>query len=69
MKDYAYLQEINEEIKNVVEEYAVMLYDRKEMHNILISDTEFTISDKWFLGVLLMNIRSETAAYATMKKI
>ena len=62
-----YLKEINEEIKNVVAEYAVMLYDRKEMHNILISDTEFTISDKWFLGVLLMEI-TETIAYATMKK-
>ena len=30
LKDYAaYVKEINEEIKNVIEEYAVMLYDRK----------------------------------------
>ena len=69
LKDYAaYVKEINEEIKNVIEEYAVMLYDRKEMHNIPISDVQFTISDQLFLDVLLMKRRSKTIAYATMKK-
>ena len=68
LKDYAYVKEINEEIKNVIEEYAVMLYDRNEMHNIPISDIQFTISDQLFLDVLLMKIRSKTIGYATMKK-
>ena len=45
-----------------------MLYDRKEMHNIPISDVQFTISDQLFLDVLLMKRRSKTIAYATMKK-
>ena len=45
-----------------------MLYDRKERHNIQISDIEFTISDQLFLDVLLTKIRSQTIAYATMKK-
>ena len=54
--------------KNVTGEYAVMLYDRKEMHNIPISDVQFTISDQLFLDVLLMKRRSKTIAYATMKK-
>ena len=30
LKDDAYLKELNEEIKHAVEEYAMMLYDRKE---------------------------------------
>ena len=38
------------------------------MHNIPISDIQFTISDQLFLDVLLMTIRSKTIAYATMKK-
>ena len=32
LRDYAYLKEINEEEKKVVEEYAVILYDRQEMY-------------------------------------
>ena len=71
LKDYAYVYERNEEKKkrkNVTGEYAVMLYDRKEMHNIPISDVQFTISDQLFLNVLLMKRRSKTTAYATMKK-
>ena len=44
LKDYAYLKEINEEIKHVVEEYVVMLYDRKEMHNIPIFNLQYPTS-------------------------
>ena len=68
LKDSAYLNEINEEIKKVVEEYAVMLYNREELHNIPKYDIQFTISDQLFLGVLLMKIRSKTIVYSTMKK-
>ena len=59
---------MNEKIKNVVEEYAVMLYDRKEIHNTPIYDIQFTVSNQLFLDVLLMKIRSKTIAYATMGK-
>ena len=37
-KNPAYLTEINEEIKHVAEEYAVLLCNRKEMRNVPISD-------------------------------
>ena len=67
LKDYTYLKEINEEIKNVVEEYAVMLYNRKEIHNIPIFDIQLSISDQLFLDVLLMKIRSKGIAHATRK--
>jgi hypothetical protein len=52
----------------VIEEYAVMLYKGKELHNIPKSDIQFTIADQLFLDVLLMKIRSKTIGYATMKK-
>ena len=58
LKDSAYLIEINEEIK-VVEEYSVVLYNRKELHNIPKFDTRLTIADRLFLDVLLMKIRSK----------
>ena len=65
LKDYAYLKEIKE---NVAEEQAIILYDRKEMHNIPIFGIQFTISDQLFLDVSLMETRSKITAYATMKK-
>ena len=63
LKDYGYLKEINEEIKN-----AVILYDTNEIHNMQTSDIQFTISNQLFLDVLVMKIRSKTIPFATMKK-
>ena len=40
----------------MVEEYAVMLYKEKELHNIPKPDIQFTIADQLFLHVLLMKI-------------
>lgn len=67
MKDVAYLEEINEEVKNVIEEYPVMLQYRKEIHNIPKSDIQFTVTNQLFRDVLLMKIRSKTIACATVK--
>ena len=57
---------MNTEIQNVTEEYAADHYDRSTMHNIPKSKIELSIPDKLFLD--LMKIRSETIAYASMKK-
>ena len=68
LKDVEYIEEINTEIKHVTEEYAVLVYNQKQIENISQTDIQFTISDQLFLDVLLMKIRSKTIAYASMKK-
>ena len=59
---------MNIEIQNVTEEYAADHYDRSTLHNIPKSEIELSIPDKLFLDFMLMKIRSETIAYASMKK-
>ena len=44
-----------------------MVYNR-QLQNIAIEDLQFTISNQFFLDVLLMEIRSETIAYTSKKK-
>ena len=68
MKDKLFAEEINDVIKAVVEEYAVLTYIREQLSKIPKCDILFVISDQLFLDVLLMKIRSKTISYAAMKK-
>ena len=68
LRDKEYLDQVNIEIQNVTEEYAADHYDRSTLHNIPKSKIELSIPDKLFLDFMLMKIRSETIAYASMKK-
>ena len=68
MKDKEYIQLIKEEIEKVIEEYAIILYDRQALSNIPRLEIQFSISDKLFLDVLLMKIRAKTISYASTKK-
>ena len=68
LRDKEYLDQVNIEIQNVTEEYAADHYDRSTLHNIPKSKIELSIPDKLFLDFMLMKIRSETVAYASMKK-
>ena len=68
LRDKEHLDQVNTEIQNVKEEYAADQYDRSTLHNIPKSETELSIPDKLFLDFMLMKIRSETIAYASMKK-
>ena len=67
LKDKHYVDEINAEIKNVIEEYAD-ISDNPSLHDIPKSEIKLKISDKIFLDFLLMKIRSKTIAFATIKK-
>ena len=67
LKDFAYFKETKDGIKNITEEYSVMLYDRKEIHSMPKSDIQFTISDQPFLDVLFIKIISKTISNATLK--
>ena len=56
-------------IEKVIQQYAALPYDRNNLSKTSSKDIQFTISDQLFLDVLLMEIRSKTSAYATIKKI
>ena len=68
LKDKDYLSLVNEEIRAVVEEYAVPIYNRDMLQYIPKSEIQLTISDQLFLEMLLMKIRTKTIAYASSKK-
>ena len=68
LKNYDYVQQINEVIENTIEQYAAFPYNRTNLRNIETEEIQFTISDQLFLDVLLMEIRSKTIAYSTAKR-
>ena len=70
LKDQHFVKEINTEIMNIVEEYAIDDYDRTLLSDMSKADIKFKVPDKVFLDFLLMKIRSKTIAYmyATHKK-
>ena len=68
LKDSEFVQEVNDTIEKVIQQYAALPYDRNILSKTSSKDIQFTISDQLFLDVLLMEIRSKTIAYATMKK-
>ena len=68
LKDEQYLDEINELIDNIIVEYAVFPYARDSINNIPKDEIQLLVSDDTLLDILLMEIRSKTIAYATMKK-
>ena len=59
---------MNDTIEKVIQQYAALPYHRNNLSKTNSKDIQFTISDQLFLDVLLMEIRSKTIAYATMKK-
>jgi len=67
LKDLKYVTEINDLIEKIIEQYAILPYNRENLSTISTKDIEFVISDQLFLEVLLMEIRSKTISYATMK--
>ena len=68
LKDSEFVQGVNDTIEKVIQQYAALPYDRDNLSKTSSKDIQFTISDQLFLDVLLMEIRSKTIAYATMKK-
>ena len=68
LKDSEFVQEVNDTIEKVIQQYAALPYHRNNLSKTSSKDIQFTISDQLFLDVLLMEIRSKTIAYATEKK-
>jgi len=68
LKDNIYVEEINETIKTVLDEYSATPYDRENILQIPKDCIQLIISDQLFLDVLLMKIRQNTITYASKKK-
>ena len=64
LKDKLYGDEINSEIRNIVQEYTI----NDDINGIRDEDLLFSVDDDIFLDFLLMKLRSKTISYATMKK-
>eukprot|EP00745_Piridium_sociabile_P031769 TRINITY_DN52815_c0_g1_i6.p1 TRINITY_DN52815_c0_g1~~TRINITY_DN52815_c0_g1_i6.p1 ORF type:complete len:143 (+),score=9.99 TRINITY_DN52815_c0_g1_i6:417-845(+) len=57
LKDKAYLDESNEEIKSVKEEYAASPYAREKVITIPLPDLQLSIHDDLFFDFRLMKVR------------
>ena len=68
LRDKKFVDEINEEIGKVIQEYAIDPFDMNDLTEKSMLDIKLKIPDKLFLDFLLMKIRSRSIAYATMKK-
>ena len=68
LSDIDYVQQINELIEQIINEYAAFPYNRTYIKDIPLEDLTLTISDQTFLDFLLMKIRSKTISYSSIKK-
>ena len=68
LNDSNYLTLIKETIINVIKEYAVPVYNFKNIQQIDLNEIQFTIDDQLFLETLLMVIRGKTISYSSYKK-
>lgn len=60
LKDLDYVNLGCEEINRNIEQFALIVYDRDNLHNVHKSDIHFTIKDSLQLETILMNIRGLT---------
>ena len=68
MKYKQCIDEINDDINKITEEYVTTHYDKASIPGTDKSYLELTVSDKKILDYMLMKIRSRTIAYVTTKK-
>ena len=65
MYDPEYVQIVKDTIKKIKEQYALLVYDRKNLKDLDNNDIQFNINDQIFLETLLMEIRGKTISYAS----
>ena len=67
LKQQEYLDTINEVIKNIKKQYALIIYREDSVDEIHDSEIQFTINDQLFLETLLMEIRGKTMLFYNFK--
>ena len=67
LRDQAYLELINQCIKDEVIKYAVPVYNMQSINIIPEKELQITISENLFLEMLFLRIRGETVRYSSTK--
>ena len=67
LRDQAYLELINQCIKDEVIKYAVPVYNMQSINTIPENELQITISENLFLEMLFLRIRGETVRYSSTK--
>lgn len=67
LKDIDYVNLGCEKINRNIEQFALIVYDRDNLHNVHKSDIHFTIRDSLQLETILMNIRGLTIQIRSKK--
>ena len=68
LRDKMFVEDINNTIKIIKEQYAIPVYNRDNLNKIPTSELQLSISDQLFLDVLLMEIRKKSMEYSSKKK-
>ena len=68
LKDTAFVQEMNEVINVVIQEYAAFPYCRDKLREIPRFEVQFVISDQLLLDALLVKVRIKVIYFASKKK-
>ena len=68
LRDQAYLELINQCIKDEVIKYAVPVYNMQSINTIPENELQITISENLFLEMLFLRIRGETVRYSSSTK-
>lgn len=55
--DQDYVKTVKQVIKDTIEQYAALPYDRSHLSSMHPADIQFQISDRLFLEMILMNIK------------
>ena len=63
-----YINTINTKIEEIKKQYALPVYDRNHLKEILNSEIQFTVDDQLFLETLLMEIRGKSISYGSYRK-
>ena len=67
LSDIDYINQINEKILEVKQQYALPVYNLEDLDKIPNEEIQFTINDQLFLDVLLMEIRGKSISFASFK--
>ena len=68
LQDVEYIQTINKKTDDVIEQYALPVYNRESILDIPRDELQFSISDQLFLDTFLMEIRGKSISYRAYKK-
>ena len=68
LKDQEFVNEINNVITKIKQQYAIPVYNTEKLDSIPLDEIEFVISNQLFLDTLFMEIRSKSMEYGAKKK-